>query len=132
MIYQLQYLNNSVLKTVNYDKKKNIKTFSMFNHYKKNHYNSLKKDIKSIKLITQRDYFFNYFYLISSTILFIVFFNTNFIGAIFLITSNILFLTFYKKIKYKLLIYYKESGFVKITILKKEIEEVEELIERFN
>jgi hypothetical protein len=132
MINQLQYFNNSVLRTVCYDDKRNIKTFSIFNHYKKNHYNSLKKDIKSIKLITQRDYFFNYFYLISSTILFMVFFNINFLSILFLIISNIIFLKFIKIYKYQLLIYYKKSGYVQITILKKEVEEAEQLVKNFN
>jgi hypothetical protein len=109
-----------------------METFSIFNHYKKNHYNLIKKEIISIKLIKQRDYFFNYFYLINSTLLFMVIFNINFIGALFYTISNILFLKFFKKHKYQLLIHYKKSGYEKITILKKEIEEVEQLIKTFN
>ncbi len=102
---------------------------SIFNHYKKNHFNVVKKDIKKMRLIKKRDLFFNYLYLINSALLLIVFFNLNAVNSLIFLISNILFLKFFKTYKYELLIYYKKAHFTKMTILKKEIEEVEKCID---
>lgn len=102
---------------------------SIFTHYKKNHFDLVKKDINKMRLIKKRDLFFNYFYLLNSTLLFVVFFNLNAINSLIFLISNILFLKFFKTYKYELLIYYKKAHFTKMTILKKEIEEVEKCID---
>jgi len=113
-------------------KKSSIFSNSIFNHYKKNHFNLLKEDIKKMRLVKKRDMFFNYFYFINSAILLIVFFNLNAINSLFFVISNILFLKFFKIYKYELLIYYKKGHFTKITILNKEVEEVEKSIDNLN
>ncbi len=85
-----------------------------------------------MRLIKKRDLFFNYFYIVSSSLLFVVFFKLNFINLSIFVTTNVLFLKFFKIYKYELLIYYKDAHFTKMAVLKSEIKEVNETIQIIN
>lgn len=115
--------------------KENKSTFfsnSIFTYYKNTHFNLLKNDIKKMRLIKKRDLFFNYFYIVCSSLLFVVFFKLNFINLSIFVTTNVLFLKFFKIYKYELLIYYKDAHFTKMAVLKSEITEVNETIQIIN
>lgn len=105
---------------------------SIFTHYKNTHFNLLKDDIKKMQLIEKRDLFFNIFFIVNSSILFIVFFNLSPINLLIFAATNVLFLKFFKIYKYELLIYYKDAHFTKMAVLKSEITEVNKIIKTIN
>lgn len=129
MIRKVSIYNQLRLKFQN--PKKSISEYMLF---KELHLHKLKKEIKEIKLLKERNRILNFLALGLFLFHFNLFYASKFIEKKYLISALFLFFffCFYKLLTYQIVIIYKSGGCSKFKVLSSEKEEVLTLMKKVN